>query len=101
MPNAKNTSPAYTAGRWRISQLGTHVWVLSQSGDYLATVVTSDEEGRCRPQDATANARLMAAAPELLEACYAALELRCPDGDDHECGTFAVINDAIDKAEGK
>ncbi len=39
--------------------------------------------------------------PELLEACYAALELRCPDGDEHECRTFAVINDAIAKAEGK
>lgn len=39
--------------------------------------------------------RLLNAAPGLLEACYAALELRCPDGDDHECGTFAVIKDAI------
>jgi hypothetical protein len=38
--------------------------------------------------------------PLLLEACYAALELRCPDGDDHESGTFAVIQDAIQSAMG-
>ncbi len=101
MANAKNTLSAHTPGPWKIDTVGSHIWILSETSDYLATVITSDEEGRCRPQDATANAHLIAAAPDLLQACYAALELRCPDGDGHECGTFAVINDAIDKAEGK
>lgn len=39
--------------------------------------------------------------PDLLEACYAALELQCPDGDDEECCTRLVIQDAIAKAEGR
>ena len=39
--------------------------------------------------------------PALLEACYAAMELRCPDSDGHECYTRTVIQDAIAKAEGR
>ena len=35
----------------------------------------------------------------LLEACYAALELKCPDPDGHECYTRRVILDAIARAE--
>jgi hypothetical protein len=37
--------------------------------------------------------------PALLEACCAAMELRCPDGDDHDCYTRRVIHDAIAKTE--
>lgn len=47
------------------------------------------------------NIYMIRALPYLLEACYAALELKCPDGDDHECGVLDSINEAIDIAEGK
>jgi hypothetical protein len=37
--------------------------------------------------------------PALLEACYAALELKCPGPDGHECYTRRVILDAIARTE--
>jgi hypothetical protein len=39
--------------------------------------------------------------PALLEACYAAMELRCPEDDDYECYTLILIRDALAKAEGR
>ncbi len=102
MANAKKTSSAQTPGPWAIFGIKTDAPVIHTVKDGPAGVMVAivSKEWGTEPEK-EANACLIAAAPDLLEACYAALELRCPDGDDHECGTFAVINDAIDKAEGK
>lgn len=60
-----------TFGDWRAESLDDlNIWILDAEGNYLAQIVTSDEEGRflrsTRRREAAAN--LMAAAPKLLKA---------------------------------
>ncbi len=103
MANAKNTLSAHTPGPWKIDTLGSHIWILSETGDYLAEVITSDEEGRCRPEDAEANARLMAAAPELLAAAEEALlilkQLKTDEWAFDDSPIEEQLQDAIAKAQ--
>ena len=101
MEDSAVTSSAHTPGPWAVFGIKTDAPVIHTVKNGPAGVmvaIVSKEWGTEREKEA--NSQLIAAAPDLLEACNAALELRCPDGDDHECGTFAVINDAIAKAEG-
>ena len=97
------TSSAHTRGPWAVFGIKTDaplIHTVKEGPAGVMVAIVSKEWGI--EQEKEANAQLIAAAPDLLEACFiAALELHCPDGDDHECGAFAVINDAIAKAQGK
>jgi len=54
---------------WRQDGVGPHKWVLDDGGNYLAELVTQDDEGRCRSgRDLAAIGELMANAPTL--ACF-------------------------------
>lgn len=60
-----------TFGDWRVDWLDDKKgWIMDQADNYIAQIVTSDEEGKFlrgfRRRDAAAN--LMAAAPKLLRA---------------------------------
>ena len=85
---------AHSPGPWNI----TDDWpgrlsIVASDGRIIAV---ANEFGA----EKNANARLIAAAPELLDASKFALEeLHCPDGDDAECGALAALRDAIATAE--
>lgn len=66
----KPVPAAFTPGPWRTDWLGSqHGWILDERSNYIAEIVTDDDCGFVVPQDQQqANARLIAAAPELLEA---------------------------------
>ena len=51
----------------------TYWWELKNGPSYTATNILQYHDGRCPEHEAEANARLAAAAPELLEACEEAL----------------------------
>jgi hypothetical protein len=80
----------HTLGPWHIG--GNGLIVYSLGGYAICDVKTFHG----RVDDDTANARLIAAAPELLEACKMAL-------DDGDCQTVTEdwLRKAIAKAEGR
>jgi hypothetical protein len=72
MANANDTSPAFSPSPWRVRKAtrgdpDTAYWIENADGIAIA-VVKEHERGRAKR-----NARLIAAAPDLLEACRAAL----------------------------
>ncbi len=64
------------------------------------------EQQNIGPENEAANARLIAAAPELLDACMAVHFLlsheteEAMEGDDNLSGAFNLVRDAITKATG-
>ena len=92
----------HTPGPWRASELGVLSDKLTSYGNwYVCSLIDPDNE------EHKANARLIAAAPELLAACKKALEaIRWWEGE-HPCcnGSTgeqeAAIRAAIAKAEGR
>ena len=79
----------HTPGPWKIG--GTRISVYTQDGLTIATAKRYDGLA------ANANARLIAAAPELLKACKAALFELSGINNGPECKQLA---EAIAKAEG-
>lgn len=91
----------HTPGPWTSVDDRRGIWEIIHDGYMLAQV------WRCRPGDlgdfpAEANARIMAAAPELLAACKVALEAMTNDryrkprvGMERE---YAIVRDAVAKA---
>lgn len=98
-----STSPAHTPGPWHVSTKRPlasddsdeinriEFYVFAKKGN-VATIPT--DLLLHVNQDAEANARLIAAAPDLLAACKGAVE----DGDDYRA--MKRIKAAIAKAEG-
>ena len=93
---------AHTPGSWTVG--GDEVNVEDEDGDFVATTLKYDEAvGTQQDYD---NAKLIAAAPELLAACHLALDYfnetrngrEWRDNGGEEPG---VLRDAINKAEGK
>src|SRR4051812_42332060 len=91
------TSPAHTAGPWNHSKMELdyescdcglyRIWTEAPTHPDIADVFYRDSE-----EEAEANARLIAAAPDLLEACEIAFgELDCPECDDPNCEKFAAL----------
>lgn len=60
-------------------------WINDIDGKVLAAVVNSDS-GEC-----DANAHLIKAAPDLLEACDFAIDVICPDGDRDSMEEWAKV----------
>jgi hypothetical protein len=102
----------HTPGPWTIQQAGYESYILGRiRGGRVASIYESDQP----TDEERANARLIAAAPELLEACRGVLGLFDrlvirPDGD-HDSpdtdpayiatlGEFARLRAVIAKAEG-
>lgn len=92
----------HTQGPWEVMISGKHVFVNS---DDECVCITHNNDS-LPPEKAIANARLIAAAPELLEACKDMVELLSrfineTSGDNRGTIVFLkVIRDAIAKAEG-
>jgi hypothetical protein len=93
---------AHTPGPWRDTgwlQIATETML---PGDTVLAVVHEDEKrGRLR-SEAEANARLIAAAPELLEVCKAVLPLLedWHEDDGRASTMWRKAQNAIAKAEG-
>ena len=90
-----------TQGKWEINEYG----ILNADGMELGKVYFNDVDEDSLAES-EANARLIAAAPELLDACKAIIEAKdeYPLQDPRElCNAidFEQIRDAIAKAEGK
>lgn len=75
----------YTKGKWKVKIEGINTFILTQP--------------EIRIEETEANARLIASAPELLEACKLAVNEYHLDGN---CANaIAELKQAISKAEGK
>lgn len=89
---------AYTPGPWEANRHGDH-WQIDAAMDAVATTHF------CYAQEREANARLIAAAPDMLAALKAALAIapvNADDGDDPEQSeAWAAVRGAIAKAEGR
>ncbi len=104
MANAKNTSLAYTPGPWAVFGIKTDAPIIHtvKEGPAGVTVaIVSKEWGT--EEEKEANSCLIAAGPELLEACEKLVEHlsiigchRCYDQD-----VVKVGESAIGKARGK
>jgi hypothetical protein len=91
---------SYTPGPWRVEfdhneQANIHA---ENEEMWIALLphqcVTSIEETQ------KLNAHLIAAAPDLLEACKRMLDLLNDDMDEEQCAAWDAMSAAIDKAEG-
>jgi hypothetical protein len=91
----------HTPGPWGIEQTENHNWIgpLRNKSHKVWEIVCSTERGPLKPdalERSDANAHLIAAAPDLLEACKAALWAGIKDID----GEPDLVRAAIAKAEG-
>ncbi len=91
-------------GPWHVSKYlgepsGT-LQVVHASGDVQVADCRETWGYRLSVEEAQANARLIAAAPDLLEACKAALAVREKNGMG-EVGVSAQLRAVIAKAEGR
>jgi hypothetical protein len=80
-------SATHTPGKWRAVLSGDRqphilyrglICVLERSPDRWTSVVVDDDTGHSCADDIEANAKLIAAAPDLLAACEALVELEKP-----------------------
>ena len=103
--NAKHT-PAqqnvgkHTPGEWIVGAMGNEVF----TGDGKATICQCVEHDKRTHLRSQANARLIAAAPDLLEACKEMINLICDynQGEDYEVnGWIKEWGNIVKKAEGK
>lgn len=96
-PNNSTPRSLHTAGPWHVNRAGG--WTIHAGYRVpIATVATGVIEGAYKTEAIEANARLIAAAPELLEALR--LVLDCDYDDERKVKDVAVIAAAIAKAEG-
>ena len=68
--NGDDMTTKHTPGPWRVKHKAKLGWagVLTQEGDIIADIVVDGQDFR-DPEQALDDARLIAAAPDLLEAC--------------------------------
>lgn len=94
---------AHTPGPWSVDKGGAirgakvYKYARGNNTRQLALACLHDDLG---PDEREANARLIAAAPALLEACEAALEIMDPRGPREQLVIAAVLRSAIAAARG-
>lgn len=70
----------HTPGKWVVEKSSAEIrrpfWITGNDDDgcMICSVVSNIYDERIEIEEAMANARLIAAAPELLEACYAVID---------------------------
>ena len=98
----------YTKGEWTIQELphdfdfrsGKAYAIRDNRNCCLATV--GDVDAIFDGEESQANARLIAAAPDMYEALRIAIRaLQDNDIDESMAGEFEILTDAISKAEGR
>lgn len=88
-----------TAGPWEVTESGNDIEVMQEDGKSVATIISEPEQ--------MANAHLIAAAPELLEAAKMALSTlkRVQEEEDGHLAMPWVevqkLESSIDKAQGR
>lgn len=98
MSEAKHTPGPWVAGRPDMAIIESRCGKYIYAGEKYIAACGFDVDDW---QEVMANARLIAAAPELLEACIAAKKLLEPDLVEPGRTVFWRLVDAITKAEGK
>lgn len=93
-----NPKPKHTPGPWRISNVLSNRLQIGVKGEEIAALQYGENK--------EANAHLIAAAPEMLEALHLAVghleQRQVLDGvKSHRTNTLKVLNAAIAKAEGR
>lgn len=90
----------HTSGPWKVSNSDNELSVVTGDDKYLISKIVGDDRiPGCEDQ---ANARLIAAAPDLLEACKIWVhneKCTCEDGLGSDC-PWCFTKQAIAKAEG-
>lgn len=95
-----NTTETYTAGPWLVSEGCPDHGIVSRCGKLVA-MVTTDEDCPVEEGERLANARLVAAAPQLLEALEVAVDvMRDNHIDESMASEFDRFTDAIAAAGG-
>ena len=87
----------HNSGPWKITHTALNSYRVSDSTGWGVAIVLKDVNDK-------ANAHLIAAAPQMLEALEAAYEHICPDGDPLDAREFEVcgkIEAAIAAAKGE
>lgn len=108
----KNTLQAHTPGPWKVAETyagrdgrSVNIYPVSSSGEFGNTEGEHAPIAQVRVQGSDfheANARLIAAAPDLLEIAKAYRNLlRTMASTDYEVRTFEHIQDVIRKIEGE
>lgn len=78
--------PKYTPGPWKAEKYQDRIAIQKTSGVHIAQVMLVDD------------AALIAAGPELLEACQAIMKAEAMQQGKRDGGTMAAISIAIDSA---
>jgi len=101
MNAAPDRTGFYTAGPWHHREGHNGEFLISCESGGFAPIARVKGDKRSTLKDAEANARLIAAAPDLLAALYAMMD-NCydPDRNDEVVQAFDAARDAIAKAEG-
>src|SRR4051794_15445766 len=97
MPTAFTTSPAHTAGPWNVEE-ATHLFRIIANGE---TIALTEPRGRTtrKTKEEGANARLMAAAPELLAALRYAYQRLNDVPHNYAQTDFKLVRNALAKVE--
>jgi hypothetical protein len=99
----------HTKGPWKVSGAGHDRKDLLQTGEWFCPDIVdrdaklvAEANGILREVSETeANARLIAAAPDMYEACKRAEQRLCAFGETESCMTLRILRAALAKAKGE
>ena len=105
MAEGKNVNAKHTPGPWHLHPYDRGAWEVTTHADYLhpgSLVIAARSDLSHRAAESTANARLIAAAPDLLAAAKQVLAAtHVPDSEAElvlQLRAFLALRDAVAKA---